>query len=124
MYVAAGLAGVLHVVFFFMESVWWMKPWVQRAFTVDDQQARTMKLMAFNQGFYNLFLAGGAFVGIGLAADGRTAEGVALTTFACASMLGAAVVLAGSRRRMAAGAILQGIFPLVYMVLLAARLAS
>ncbi|MET0317260.1 MAG: DUF1304 domain-containing protein, partial [Rhodococcus fascians] len=54
----AAVAAALHVVIFFMESVAWTKPAVWRRFGVASQaDADVVRPMAFNQGFYNLFLA-------------------------------------------------------------------
>lgn len=63
--VVVTLAAALHVAIFFMESVAWGRPTVWKRFGVADQQAAdTTKPMAYNQGFYNLFLAIGAVVGL------------------------------------------------------------
>ena len=72
--------------------------------------------MAFNQGFYNLFLAVGVAVGVGLAAGGQVAEGRAMVLVACGVMLGAAVVLFASNRRFLVAALIQGGPPLVAIV--------
>ena len=61
----AALAAVLHVVIFVFESVLWTRPSIWKRFGLADQQAADItKPMAYNQGFYNLFLAIGAFVGL------------------------------------------------------------
>lgn len=61
--IAAFLAAALHVFIFYIESF----AWTTRALSVfgmDRESAEATKEMAFNQGFYNLFLAIEAFVGI------------------------------------------------------------
>jgi len=59
------LAAVIHVIIFVMESVLWSRPATWRRFGLRSQDdADTTKSMAFNQGFYNLFLAIGAALGI------------------------------------------------------------
>ena len=121
MCVAAGLAGVVHVLFFCMESLWWTKPPVRQRFRMSEQEAETTRLLAFNQGFYNLFLAIGTFAGLAICAAGRESEGLTLATFTCASMLAAAVVLASSSPRMIRGAVIQGTFPLIFLVLVGLR---
>ena len=56
-----GLAALLHVLFFLLESVWFEKPFAWKRFGVADQEkALVIKPWAYNQGFYNLFLALGA----------------------------------------------------------------
>ena len=71
--VAAGLAALLHVYIFVMESVLWTTPRVRATFGVtDDAQAEHTRSMAFNQGFYNLFLAVVTLVGTVLVIAGGT----------------------------------------------------
>ena len=66
----AFLAAALHVFIFTMESLTWTRPATWKRFGIASQSdAETTKPMAYNQGFYNLFLAVGAIVGIGLRGD-------------------------------------------------------
>lgn len=114
--VFALLAAVLHVLIFCMESLWFMRPRVHKRFgaaTTADAEAR--RLFAFNQGFYNLFLAIGIFVGLAfLNFGGNVIVGRTLVLFCCACMIGAGVVLfLSAGRRMLRAAVLQGIFPLL-----------
>ena len=95
----AGIAALLHVLFFKLESLDWRKPKTWKTFGLASQEdADTTASLAFNQGFYNLFLAIGTFVGIGLIAccDNHDTMGWTLIVFACGSMLAAAVVLISS----------------------------
>ena len=63
--VFVGLAAALHVLFFVMESVVFMRPEVHRRFGLRTrEEAELVRPMAYNQGFYNLFLAVGAVVGM------------------------------------------------------------
>lgn len=115
----AFLAAALHVLIFCMESLWFMKPRIHRRFgaaTTADAEAR--RLFAFNQGFYNLFLAAGVFVGLALLhAGANPVVGETLVLFGCASMLGAGVVLfLSAGRPMLRAAVMQGIFPLLAWV--------
>ena len=64
--VFAGLAGLLHVYIFTMESLTWTSKRTRAAFGTTAEEAETTKLLAFNQGFYNLFLA--IVTGIGIVA--------------------------------------------------------
>ncbi len=71
--VFGALAALLHVYIFVMESVQWSQPRIWRRFGVADQAAAdTTKPMAYNQGFYNLFLAIGAIIGLALFWAGAT----------------------------------------------------
>ena len=110
------LAALLHVFVFCLESLWFMRPRVYRRFgaaTTADAEAR--RLFAFNQGFYNLFLAAGGFLGLALLhSSGREVVGLTLAVFACACMLSAAVVLFFSAgRAMFRAAFIQGVLPLL-----------
>jgi putative membrane protein len=118
--VFVGLAAALHVLFFVMESVVFMRPDVHRRFGLRTrEEAELVRPMAYNQGFYNLFLAVGAVVGLVWAAgDGSDTGGTAVAGFACAVMLGAAVVLVTTGRRFLPAAMVQGVPPLLALVLI------
>ena len=115
MWVAAALAGVIHVLFFCMESLWWTKPAVYRRFRSTEAEALVTRSLAFNQGFYNLFLAVGALGGLALVATGHGGAGMILIAWSCACMLAAAVVLAASSPQMIRRAAIQGLPPLVFL---------
>lgn len=119
------LAAALHVAIFFMESVAWTRPAVWRRFGVASQEAAdTTRPLAYNQGFYNLFLAIGAVVGLIFYGVGQHAAGLALIVFTTASMIAAAAVLVTTGRGYVRPAIIQGSLPLVGLVLLLVGLAS
>lgn len=120
-FVAVGAA--LHVLFWVLESFLWMRPSTWRAFGLRSQEdAKTVRPMAFNQGYYNLFLAIGVIVGLSLIAAGSTEAGCALVFLSAASMVGASLVLLFSSRKLARAALIQGVAPLVGIVLLAVAL--
>jgi len=120
---AAVVAGVIHVYIFCMESLWWTTPAVRARFRQTPEQAETTRLLAFNQGFYNLFLAGGVFGGLALFFLGHERPGMVLIGWSCLCMAAAAVVLAVSAPGMRRGAVIQGAAPFIYLVLLAGHLA-
>lgn len=124
MWLAAIVAAVLHVAFFLVESAWWTTTAVRRRFRQTPEQAEATRLLAFNQGFYNLFLAAGTFAGLGLVGAGHPVPGLALAAWCCLSMLGAAVVLAVSAPALRRGAVIQGAAPLLFLVLAAVRMAA
>jgi hypothetical protein len=63
--VFVALAGVLHVYIFVLESAWWTRPKTWKRFGLTSQaEAETTRPLAYNQGFYNLFLAVGASLGL------------------------------------------------------------
>jgi len=111
------LAAALHVLFFYFESVAFARPEVWHRFGLETQaQADTVRPMAFNQGFYNLFLAVGIVAGLGLVATGQTDAGRAIVLFACACMVLAGVVLIATSRAMLRAALIQLVAPLLAIV--------
>ncbi len=149
--VLVGIAGVIHVGIFLLESILWRSRRTWRNFGVaSEADAEIARPWAFNQGFYNLFLAIGALGGgvggivasatVGVASFGWAAytplSGAVLApaigptawtfvaAFSALCMVGAAIVLiASSRGVMLRGALLQGIVPLVGLALIAVGLA-
>lgn len=114
----AVLAGLIHVYIFFMESVLWGRPRTNRAFGVSKEVAEHNRLFAFNQGFYNLFLAIAALTGAALNAGAPTSTGTTLMGYAMASMLGAALVLLYSQSKLIVPALIQGLPPLLSLIFL------
>ncbi|MGV8858478.1 DUF1304 domain-containing protein [Rhodoglobus sp.] len=114
------LAALIHIMIFFMESVLWHKTRVQKTFGVRTaEEAAIIKPWAYNQGFYNAFLALGA--GTGLVMMGSLnlwPAGIALAMFATLSMLLAAVVLITSQPKLARAAAIQGVPPLLGIIFL------
>lgn len=114
----AVLAAVLHVYIFIMESLTWTRPATWKRFGVASQaDAETTKQLAFNQGFYNLFLAAGALAGVAAVLSGYAAVGWTLIVGSCGSMFLASVVLALSGRKYLRAAAMQGTTPLLAVVL-------
>jgi putative membrane protein len=117
MLLVALLAGVVHVLIFCMESLWWTSPRVRARFRQTPEQAEVTRLFAFNQGFYNLFLAVGTLAGLALVLVGHPGSGLTLVSWNCLFMLGAAIVLAASAPQMWRAALIQGAAPLLFLVL-------
>jgi len=96
---AAVVAALIHVWFFVMESLWFMRPSIWQRFGINsDAEARIVRAFAYNQGFYNLFLAAGVAIGLGLVVAGDATAGRAVVLFACGSMVAAGVVLVLHKR--------------------------
>ncbi|MFK4083150.1 DUF1304 domain-containing protein [Kribbella sp. NPDC020789] len=111
------VAGLFHLVIFVMESLLFRKPSTYKRFLVkDDAEAAVARPWAFNQGFYNLFLAAGALGGLIAGGD----KGHAIALFSCACMAGAGIVLIASDRRMLQAAASQALPPILALVLAAA----
>jgi putative membrane protein len=121
--VFAVLAALLHVYIFVMESLTWTSPRTRATFGTTEEEAQTTKLLAFNQGFYNLFLAIVTAIGVVFVATDCTAVGAALVLAGVGSMFAAAVVLLASSPDKARSAVTQGLFPLIAIVLVAVGLA-
>ena len=119
---AAIVAALLHVWIFVLESLWFDRPEVWRRFGIaSEADARVVRSFAYNQGFYNLFLAIGIAIGLGLVWLGYAAAGSAIVAFACASMVGAGAVLATHNRALIRAAALQigpALIALVAIILL------
>ncbi|MFL5680984.1 MAG: DUF1304 domain-containing protein [Chloroflexota bacterium] len=115
--IAAAVAALIHVWFFTLESVLFARPTVWRRFGVRSaEDAAVIRPMAFNQGFYNLFLAVGVALGLVLVAAGNPVAGRAVIVFACASMVAAGAVLAATDRRFAGAAAIQAGPPLIALL--------
>jgi putative membrane protein len=114
--VFAALAALLHVVFFVFESILWTKPKIWGRFGLTSQQdADTTKLLAYNQGFYNLFLAVGVLVGLFLL-NGHSVAGRAIVLFGCLSMALAAVVLISTGLEKLRAALIQLVPPALAVI--------
>ncbi|WP_100811117.1 MULTISPECIES: DUF1304 domain-containing protein [unclassified Microbacterium] len=113
----AGLAALIHVYIFVLESVVWTTPRARRTFGTTREQAQQTREMAFNQGFYNLFLAVATGLGIILVAVGYLPVGATLVLVGTGSMLAASLVLVLSSPAKARAAAVQGVPPLIAVVL-------
>ncbi|MGZ4526199.1 MAG: DUF1304 domain-containing protein [Mycobacterium sp.] len=114
----AALAALLHLYIFVMESLTWTSPRTRATFGTTAEEAETTKLLAFNQGFYNLFLAVVSGVDIAAIVLRHNAVGAALIFAGVGSMAAAAVVLLLSAPDKARAAVTQGTFPVIAIVLL------
>ena len=110
-------AALLHVYIWVLESFRWTEPATRRAFGVAEADAPLLESMAYNQGFYNLFLA--ITTGIGVALLGGNEDvGRALALAGTGSMLAAALVLVTHDRTMVRAALIQGTLPALAVVFL------
>jgi putative membrane protein len=112
----AVLAGLGHVGAFVLESLLFRRPAAQRLLLGRADVAPDVYLWAFNQGFYNLFIAAGALGGVVAYHAGYATVGRAVALYACAVMAGAGVVLAVSDRRLWRGALGQSVPPLIALL--------
>ena len=87
----AFVAALIHVLFFYNESVTFTRPETWRRFGLQTQeQADIVRPMAYNQGFYNLFLALGIVVGLVLVTNGSVEAGRCASTRPRAPKIGRA----------------------------------
>lgn len=125
--VFAVLAALIHTYIFVLESLRWIEPSTMRTFGVKTaEEAQTTRSLAYNQGFYNLFLALGALIGSLLASASEGVEegiGTGMLLLSLGSMLAASLVLILSNRRLARAAAVQGVPPLIALVAMASLLA-
>ena len=115
--VFAALAALVHVYIFVLESLRWTDPATRRVFGTTEETAVITQPLAYNQGFYNLFLAIGAVAGVGMVGSDRSAS-VALIVLSTGSMLTAALVLVTSDRSKLRAAAIQGLLPALALLCL------
>ncbi|GAA3635782.1 DUF1304 domain-containing protein [Microlunatus ginsengisoli] len=121
--VLIGIAIAIHCYIFVLESLTWTTPRTRRIFGVGSaQEAEITKPLAFNQGFYNLFLAVVALIGIVGIVAGHLAVGSALVFAGAGSMTLAGLVLLISSPSKARAALIQLVAPLVGVICLAIAL--
>jgi len=120
------VSAVIHLFIFALESVLWSRPSTWKLFGVrDERDAEVLRPMAYNQGFYNVFLALGAGLGLVFLGTGFSREGgIAIAMFALGSMVLAAVVLVTSNPRLLRAALIQGAAPLLGLVFLTLSLVT
>ncbi|MBM9465157.1 DUF1304 domain-containing protein [Aeromicrobium sp. YIM 150415] len=122
--ILAGVAALVHVFIFYLESIAWTSDLARRIFgTGTVEQASAQKELAFNQGFYNLFLAITAGVGIVLYTWGETVAGSTLVFVGSGSMTAASLVLLVSSPDKASAAAKQGVAPALAVIALAVGLS-
>ena len=118
------LAALLHVYIFWMESLAWDGPQARKTFGVPDAEREATRAFAFNQGFYNLFLAIVTIIGGVLVLTGTPIVGTALILVGTGSMLSAALVLFLSSPDKRRAAITQGTFPLLAVIAVTIAVAA
>ncbi|WP_125776110.1 DUF1304 domain-containing protein [Antribacter gilvus] len=91
--VLAGLAALLHLYIFVLESLAWTSPRARKTFGTSREEAAATRELAFNQGFYNLFLAIATVAGIVFVQQAHTVVGATLIFTGTGSMVLAGLVL-------------------------------
>ena len=116
--VLAVLAAALHVLIFYMESIAWEGPLARKTFGGTPEEARPHAFYAFNQGFYNLFLAIVTGLGIIIHTAGQHVVGETLVFTGAGSMVAASLVLLLSSPDKASAALKQGVIPALGVIAL------
>jgi len=122
--VLAGLAALFHVYVFYLESLAWGHERTRAAFRTSVEDAAVTRPLAFNQGFYNLFLAIIVVAGLIAFAANAPVVGATLVFAGAGSMIGAGLVLLLSNRDLARAALAQLVPPLLAVILLAIGLLN
>lgn len=110
------IAVLFHVVACVLESFLFHRRSVQTFLLGRPESAAGVRLWAFNQGFYNLFLAAGPAAGLVALHTGHETVGRTLVIYGCGFMAGCGVVLFVSDRRLWRGMIGQSGPPLIALV--------
>ncbi|MDO4645981.1 MAG: DUF1304 domain-containing protein [Propionibacteriaceae bacterium] len=121
----AGIAALVHVFIFYLESIAWTGERARAVFgTGTAERAAATREIAFNQGFYNLFLAVAVFLGIVLHITGQPVVGSTLVFTGAGSMVAASLVLLLSSPDKASAALKQGVVPALGVIALAIGLIT
>lgn len=113
-----GIVALLHVLFFRLESIVFTHPRILKRFGLDEAGGVAVKPWAFNQGFYNLFLAFGLFYSLYLLNFDQVLEGKTLASFILWTITWAGVVLAYSVPGKMRVAMIQGLPALIGVIFL------
>ncbi len=116
------IAAIFHVLFFVMESILFQKPNGYKIFKLKESDHLPVKIWALNQGFYNLFLAIGMFIGLYFVIIGRREAAGILVSFSGLSMMGAGLVLFFSAPKLRRGAWVQMLAPALGFIFLASHI--
>ena len=112
----ASVAVLFHLVAFVLESFLFGRADVQTFLLGKPEPAPGVRLWAFNQGFYNLFLAAGPVAGLIAYHAGHESVGRAMVIYGCAFMAACGVVLFVSDRTLWRSMVGQSGPPLVALV--------
>ena len=112
------LAISIHIYIWILESFLWTKPATIKTFGTTNELANASRGLAFNQGFYNLFLAIVAAVGLVLLLQGHVGSGKALLFAGLGSMVLASLVLILSDRTKLRAALVQFTPPVIALAFL------
>lgn len=107
------VAAVVHLMFFVMESILFQRKGGHKIFKMKETDHDVVKVWAFNQGFYNLFLSLGMFLGLYFVLQLKVVLAGAMTGFCGVSMVGAGIALWFSAPHLRRAALVQLVPPLL-----------
>jgi putative membrane protein len=110
------LAALIHLGFFIFESIVLQRPNGHRWLKINERDFVHVKLWAFNQGFYNLFLSLGMILGLSFVLKLQVHLAGVMTGFCSISMLAAGTVLWFSAPRLRKMALVQAVPPLLGLI--------
>lgn len=122
-FVLFAMAALIHIGFFVFESYVLQKPDAYKMLKITEQEHKVMKVWAFNQGFYNLFLAAGVGIGLYYVMQKQVMMAGVMTGFSGFCMIVAGTALWFSVPRMRKFAYLQAGVPALAFVFLAFHIA-
>ncbi|GHJ39973.1 DUF1304 domain-containing protein [Streptomyces sp. TS71-3] len=111
--VFAVLAALIHVYIFVLESLRWTAPKTRAIFGTSEDEALATRQLAFNQGFYNLFLAVMVVVGAAVDIASDATVGRTLVAAGASCMVLAGLVLLLSDRTKVRSALVQLVAPAI-----------
>ncbi len=117
-FVLFALAALIHIGFFIAESILFQRPGGHRIFGLKESDVLAVRPWAFNQGFYNLFLALGTLLGLYFVLKMQIMLAGVLTGFCAVSMIGAGLALWWSVPRLRRFALIQMLPPLLGLLFL------
>ena len=117
--VIVAIAAAIHGFIFYLESIAWTTERARTVFGITADEAAATRTMAFNQGFYNLFLALQVVAGIVAYALGAPAVGLGLVAAGAGAMVLVGVVLMVSSPDKTSAALKQALPPLLGLLALA-----
>lgn len=107
------VAAVVHMVFFVAESILFQRKGGHKVFKIKETDHEVVKIWAFNQGFYNLFLSVGMLLGLYFVLQLKVLLAGAMTGFCGVSMVSAGIVLWFSAPHLRLAALIQLTPPLL-----------
>lgn len=121
--VLTGIAALIHVYIFYLESITWTSERARATFGTSVEETQSTKELAFNQGFYNLFLAISVAAGLLFWGFDNHTVGSTLIFVGAGSMVAASAVLFIFSADKRPAALKQGVIPALGILFLALGLA-